>query len=323
MALVPWLSFAGEPQQPVAPSSTKRSYVASRFGLELDGQFAGWVDSVQGGQAISDVVTGPSSVQKKHIANVKYEDITLNCGIAVSKDFYDWIKASLGGKIMRRNGAVVTCDYDFKVKSRLEWSNAAITEIGFPACDAASKDPAKMTIKFTPEMTRFTVSNPSTIYPHNNSGLQEQKKWLPSNFRLEIAGIDCSRVNKIEAITAKTVYPGNPARGVVALANAQAQLPVSNITLAVPEPYAESFYKWHQAFVIEGKNGTQGEKTGKLEYLTPDLKSSLFALTFQRLGILKFTPAVIGTGPMAIRQVQVELSCGNIGFDYGAAAALG
>src|SRR5262249_6523263 len=155
--------------------------------------------------ATSDVVTekiGPDQLQRKHAGNGKYEDITLACGTGMSKAFYEWITGFIAGHNIRKNGAIVTCDYNYKEISRLEFNTGLITEFGMPALDAASKDAAKMTIKFSPEFTRVAAktggAQASTL-----PAQKVQKKWLPSNFRVQIPGLDCTKVNKIEAITVK------------------------------------------------------------------------------------------------------------------------
>src|SRR5258706_3586664 len=116
----------------------------------------------------------------------------------MSRAFYQWIRESWDQRSPRKNGAVIAGDYDYKEHSRLEFSNGLITEVGFPACDGASKDAAKMTVKLGPELIRIVAGSGKPL-----PGAKVQKKWLPANFRLEIAGLDCSKVNKVEAITIK------------------------------------------------------------------------------------------------------------------------
>ena len=46
-------------------TADKRGYVSGKYGIELDGIMAGWVSSVEGGHATSDVVSekvGPDHV---------------------------------------------------------------------------------------------------------------------------------------------------------------------------------------------------------------------------------------------------------------------
>src|SRR6266571_807027 len=130
--LRPWVSLAADAQ--LTPGKAERSYTAGKYALEIDGQFAGWLESAEGGHATSDVVGEKAereSIQRKHIAGVKYEDITVTCGAGMSRNFYEWIRASLDKQYSRKNGALITCDYNYKELSRTEWSNALITEVGF------------------------------------------------------------------------------------------------------------------------------------------------------------------------------------------------
>src|SRR5262249_14790536 len=157
-ALQPLALLEAEAQQPVTTARDPRSYVGTRYGVELDGQFAGWIEFAQGGAATAPVglgKAGPDNIQRKHLAGVKYEDSVVSCGTGMSKSFYEWIKATLDRKFVRKNGAIIAFDYNFKPRSRLEWANGLITEVGFPACDAASRNLAKMNIKITPAFTRM------------------------------------------------------------------------------------------------------------------------------------------------------------------------
>jgi len=180
-----------------------RAFGAGKYGCELDGIMAGWLHSAEGGHATSDVVTeklGPDHIARKHIGGVKYEDITVTCGTGMSKAFYNWMKDSFDHKHSRKNGAIIAANYDFKELTRLTFYNGLITEVGMPALDAASKDAAKMTIKFAPEYTRFSASvgGGATISGKYASDAKIQKKWLPANFRLKIEGLEvpCVKVTR-------------------------------------------------------------------------------------------------------------------------------
>src|SRR5437588_2334025 len=195
--------------QVAGATNNQRAYTAGRYALYLDTAMAGWVQSVEGGNATSDVVVeklGPDHIQRKHLAGVKYEDIAIHCGAEMSKAFFDWIKATVGRSYTRRNGAIGIADYNLKETARMSWVNGLISEIGFPALDAASKDAARLSVKFAPEYTRLTQGAGAVTSP--GKAVME-KKWLSSNFRLQIAGLDCTRVNKIEAFTIKQAVVTN------------------------------------------------------------------------------------------------------------------
>jgi len=298
-----------------------RGYMAGKFGLEIGKSTAGWVQSCEGGHATSDVVVekvGSDCYQHKHLAGVKYEDITVNCATGMSKGLYDWIKASFDNKHMRNDGAIHSCDYDHNIVSTLNFHQALITEIGFPALDAASKDAAKMSIKFSPEWTEWKKGSGKVDPSKYALGKGEQKKWLPANFRLVIAGLEegCKKVNKIEALTLKQKVVENPVGELRTYEKEPANLEVPNLVITLAESHADAFYQWHHDFVIKGDNGQDKEKGGTLEYLTPDLKTTLFTLTFHQLGIFKLTPEKVEAGSENIRRLKAEMYCEKIDFAY-------
>ncbi len=303
----------------MAFTADKRGYIAGKYGIELDGINAGWVSSAEGGHATSDVVNekiGSDHIIHKHIAGVKYEDITVTCGTGMSKGFYDWIKASFDHNYARKNGAVITADFNYKEYTRLNFFNALITEIGFPALDAASKDGAKMTIKFSPEYTRMQAKGGSSIAGSYKNDQTLQKKWLPSNYKLVIDGLDCTRVNKIEAITVKQKVVENPTGELRDYEREPAHLEIPNLVVTLAESHAEKWYEWHENFVIKGDNGDNKEKGGSLTYLAPDLKTELFTITFSHLGIFKLTPEKVEAGSENIRRVKAEMYCEEMKFEY-------
>jgi phage tail-like protein len=310
-------------------TASKRGYVAGKYGVELDGIMAGWVWSAEGGHATSDVIVeklGPDHIQKKHIAGVKYEDISVSCGTGMSRAFYEWIKASFDHKYARKSGAIIAADYDYNEYSRLTFFNGLITEIGFPALDASSKDAAKMSIKFAPEYTRTTTTQgggPSVAGGKYSIDAKTQKKWTPANFRLRIDGLEdsCTRVNKIEAITLKQKVVENPVGELRDYEKEPAVLEVPNLVVTFPESHSKPFYDWHENFVIKGNNGDDQEKGGTLEFLTPNLSEVLFTITFSHLGIFKLTPEKVESGSENIRRLKAEMYCEDMKFDYKAAWA--
>jgi phage tail-like protein len=302
-------------------TADKRGYVAGKYGIELGDALAGWVQSVEGGHAFSDVVNeklGPDHIIHKHIAGVKYEDITITCGTGMTKPFYEWIKASFDHKYDRKDGAVVTADYNYKEISRMTFFHALISEIGFPALDASSKDAAKMTIKIMPETTRMKTGSGKQL---GKVEAKIQKKWLPSNFRLKIDGLDCTRVNKIDAIVVRQKIIDNPVGELRDYQKEPAHLEIPNLVVTLAESHADTWYKWHEDFVINGDNGADKEKNGTLEYLTPDLKESLFTITFSHAGIFKLDLEKPEAGVDTIRRVKAELYIEDMKFDYHAAWA--
>jgi hypothetical protein len=311
----------------------RRAYVGGNFALEIDGLSTGWLLSAEGGMPSADVIlesTGPSHLQHKHIAGLKFDDITLSFGSGMSKVFWERLKDSFERRRYSRiSGAVVAADYKFREKWRLEFSDALVGELTFPGLDASSKEPCKCVLKLLPERAKMSGGDgrddEGDDYVIRDAKDQaKQHRWSPSNFRLNIDGLDASRVYKIEPITLrqKTVdFAIGEERGIQ---KEPVQVEYPNLRVTIPESHSRSWWSWYQSFVVDGKNSEPDEKTGTLEYLSPSLgNTTLLALDLFGLGIYKATPDRAEAGSEAIRRVTFELYCERIGFDYRRGSTFG
>jgi phage tail-like protein len=327
--------FAGVPAGAATEALPQaRTYTAVNYGLEIDGQFAGWVRSAEGGHATSDVVMeqmGADHIQRKHIAGVKYEDIAVTFGADMSKAMYDWIKASFDRQLTRKNGAIIAADYNYKEIARVEFYGALISEVGFPALDAASKDAAKMTIKFSPEYTRYKKGDGKALPLPPKA----PKLWLPSKFRLHIDGLDAAtRVSKIEALVVKQKVAEDAVGDGRDYQQEPASLEIPNLVITMPDTLRQGsqrfqtdafgmdnpLYAWLDDFVVMGNNGDEQEKSGSLEYLASD-GTLLFRLSFSHLGIFTLTSDRLRIGSDQTGRVKAELYCEEMRFEYSAQTA--
>ncbi len=293
------------------------NYTAGKYALELDGVMVGYLWSAEGGEPTGAVVTeklGPDHVQRKHIGAVKYEDITITCGTSMSSAFYQWIKDTFDYKSTRKNGAIVTMDYSYRVLSRMMFNNAMIKEVGFPALDASSKDTAKLTVKLAIEYS--TKSNSTAPVAGGAFGPKLEKKWLPANFILRIDGLDDAmiRVNKIDPIIIKQKIVENVVGGQRDYEKAPSSIEFPNLVVTFPESHAASVEKWRDDFIVRNNNS---EKTGSLEFLSPNLQDVYFKLTFTNLGIFKLASDKIESGSEKIRRSKAEMYCEEMKFDVG------
>lgn len=310
-------------------SKNNRGYGIGKYGIELQHTMAGWVKSVEGGHATAEVVTekiGSDHLAKKHLAGVKYEEISFQCGTGMSTGIYDWIKTGFNQTSINRgreDGAVVFADYDYNEVTRLDWQAGLITEFGMPALDAASKDAALMSVKFKPEITRKKIGGGGKVtFPADAS---RQKQWLPSNFRLRVDGCENGSkwVNKIEALTIKQKVAEHAVGEIRDYQQEPTSVEVPNLVITLSEAHAEEFYRWHEDFVIKGNNGEDAEKGAVLEYLSANLATTLFTLKFFHLGVFKISPDKVEAGGEPIRRLKVEMYCENIEFDYNKSATFG
>ena len=93
---------------------------------------------------------------------------------------------------------------------------------------------------------------------------------------------------------------------------------LGNLTVTIAESHADSWYKWLDDFVVRGNCGEDKEKSGSLAYLTPDLKTELFTVSFSNLGIFKLGEEAIEAGSEGIRRVKAELYVEKMHFDFNA-----
>jgi phage tail-like protein len=299
-------------------TNDQRSYTAGKYALDLDGKFAGWIKSVEGGYATADVIVekvATDLIWHKHIAGVKYDDITLSCGTAMSKAFYEWLQASVDHQAKRiTSGAIIAADYNFKETGRLNFFNALITEVGFPALDAASKDAASMSLKFAVETTRQLTATGSPI--KGDLGTGQQKKWTPANFRLAVDGLEdaCKWVNKVEALTVKQKVVDNPLGEFRDFQKEPAHIEFPNLVITVAESHADKFYQWHEDFVIKGNCDQTKEKGGSLTYLASDSKTELFTINFTGLGIFSAKSEKSESASENIKRVKFEMYAEQLTF---------
>jgi hypothetical protein len=285
------------------------------FHLELDGAAVGWIKGVQGGVAFADVVTeklGGDHIAKKHIAGVKYEDISVSTEMGTVKGFYNWIKASFDHAAVHKNGSVVGDSAGLKQRSSGDFFNALITEIGMPALDAASKDAAKMTIKLTPEYTRVVQRVGKTPLP--KPGAKTRGNW-----KLEIDGIDARRVSKIDAFTWKqSIELSQSGAGGGAFAFEPGKIDIPNLSVYMPPDAASPWVEWQDDFLINGNNGDDKERSGSLIFFN-DAGDELGRFTLSHLGLFKLTPEKVESGSEAIRRVKAEMYCEDMSFKFGTA----
>ena len=295
-----------------APPPT-RSYNVGHFALEISGNVVGFVTGTEGGSAFGDVVKVPGEefFFKKHLGNAGFRDIRIEFGADMEKSFYNSISLALQGQQVRLSGAIVGADFQGTVRSRLEFQEALITEVTFPALDATSKDAAKMSIVLSPEHTVLNRKASGKLSPPS---VKTQKRWLTANFRFAIDGIDTTRVSKVEALTVKlpriTFGECLHCDGV---ASGPTKVDFPDLVITTGEP-ADSLYDWFEAFVLDGNNDDASERSGSIQYLASDLKTVLFTLNFKNLGIFDLMPVAVDAGGNAVPKLLTSMYCETMEF---------
>ena len=300
-----------------AGAADARSYVSGYFALELGGASTGFLKSIDGGSIRGEVVNEPGSAtyyQKKHIGNVKYGEFTAELGLSMSKSVYDWISSSLAGSYERKSGAIVAADFKLVEQARREFEDALLTEIGFPALDASSKDVASLTIKIAPDrITRKKPSGATTSAPSP----AKQKKWLQSNFRFTLGDLPTQRINKIDAITVKQTAVTDDLGDARDYLKEPGKLEFPNVTITFAAADAPAWEAWHEDFVVNGNNEEGKEKSGTIVFLSADLQEPLAHIELHQVGIVSVEPERQDASQEAIRRMKAELYCERMTFQLG------
>jgi hypothetical protein len=173
-------------------------------------------------------------------------------------------------------------------KERMPVSFRLITEVGFPAMDAAANDPCYLTLTFAPEYTRHKPAGTATPSPVTTP----PDAWLPSNFRLEIDGLDCSRVIRIDAFTVKQKTVGDSIGDPRDQLKEPGQIEFPNLAITMAETAVPTWLDWFESFVVKGRNDETQEKRGALVFLSPNRLTELGRVTFYNLGIFRMAPAM-------------------------------
>ena len=303
--------------------ATNRAYTAGQLELELDREHAGWLYSFEGGMASSDVVTekfGPDVLMHKHLSPIKFDDISVSCGAAMSPRFTDWVNKSFSSDYERRGGALIQGNYDMKEMFRVTFQNALVCEVGFPTCDASSKENAKLNIKFTPEYTTILHSPGGGSPIFGPIKPKTQKLWLCRNFDGGIDGFPTGlfrRMSKIEPIVVKQKVVEYPTGELRDAWKEPATVEYPNIVMTIPEVDAAPFFKWYKEFVIDGRCDPAQEKTGHIQYLSED-KQNIANIDLYGLGLFKLTPTKAESQSENIRAVKVEMYCERLTYQITA-----
>jgi hypothetical protein len=271
---------------------TGRRRAAGQFALRLGDEQSTDVTVLaghaSGGAVYGDVVSetdGATPVTKKHLGPTRYESFALPVGIVMSTQLLDWLAASWGPQPPEKDGAVLSLDPQMTVLREAGFTEALVTETTFPTFDAASAEMGHVTVRV----------QPAAIEVRPGSGKlslfgAKQKLWRTANFRVDIDGLDCKRVNRIESFTVRRqVEIQATGDGTIELVPGSVEFPDLLITLSVVG--VETWADWHEEFVVQGHSDEGFERDGSLSFLSTDLKSELGRIDLHHLGIVRLLPA--------------------------------
>ncbi|WP_428261591.1 phage tail protein [Haliangium sp.] len=306
-----------------ATQNANRAYSAAHFVLELDGNNSvGVIRSVDGGGVKSEIMTyqmGDNHDLWRQISKPKYEDLKIEFGMSMSKEFYNWIKAFFDGEVVRKNGAVVAGDFHYKERARREFQEAIISEISFPKLDGGDKNPCYMTASLAPETLRFAKGTMRDL--ETTIGKMNQKLWTSANFELRLDGFEaaCKRITKVDGFTIKQQVHDYHAGNQRDPLRVPGLLEFPNITFYVPEADAQAFIDHFNEFGIGGKVQKPARHTGGI-VCRDHAANDLCTVSLKGVDIASVVPEKSDSTSEEIKQVKVELAIESMAFDYNDSA---
>lgn len=305
-----------------------RSFSTGRFALFVDGEALGFVKSVSGGNIKGEVAiqqTGPNKVMKKHLAGIKHEEITVECGLRMGRSVYDWIQSSFtvspkakNTSRRTRSGEIISADFDYKARRATIFSDAHITQLTVPALDRNSKEPVYMAITLNPQQLRHEKRN-----GERRTRIKDKKKkqWLASGFTIEMGDLPCKRVAKINGFTIKQKVVSDQVGEMREPTKHPGKVEVPNIKLTFSVRDASPWEDWFNSFVIEGKCADGDELNGQITFLGPNHKDELGRITLRHVGIISLQPATYHAKKSTVTQMEAELYVEEMKFVFNEADA--
>jgi len=272
--------------------------------------------SIEGGSIKADVLTyqnGGTYDRWRQLGKPKFEDIKLQIGMAMSKEFYTWMESFFTGKAIRKDGAIIAADFYYKERARREFTNAMIKELTFPKLDGQDKNTAYMSVALAVEDIKFLKGKGAEL--KQNAGGAEQKAWKACNFRLFLGDFDCTRVTKVDSFTIKQNVLEYASGGSRWASKTPSAIDFPQLSFYLPESDAQPLFDHFTRRGVKGEVPGAGRLNGHLEMFDNE-KTTVFNVAFVNVDIANIQPDKADATSEEIKQVKVDLYVEAMTFTY-------
>jgi hypothetical protein len=291
------------------PAGTLTGYLAGAALLTIEGTQAGVLRQVKGGTARGEVTTlkiGTSTIPKKHLAGLKYEDISFTAPLT-AKPLTDWVAAFLKGSFLQKSGSIAGLpDASGALPVVREFQHAFLADVTFPALENSSREPGFLTVTLTPESTTLKSG---AAGGHGSAS----RGW--TQFRFEMAGLDGTKVARIESFTVHQQMTESELGAQRNSTREPSTVEFPNLKITMAEAGAGSWAAWLQDFTVNGNAGDDKEREGAIVLMAEGTElARVKLLNCGIVGLVSVEPAgqsvhagqAISTGA---RRMTAELYC--------------
>jgi hypothetical protein len=188
----------------------------------------------------------------------------------------------LDGSKPRLDGRFMVLGADGSPQMQRGFTQALITELGFPALDARQPGQIYLRLTLVPPETR---SEPGAASP--SGGYRGNKTAVSVGFSLQLDGLDPRWVSRIEPFTIAASGRNQEQAGPIHAA--------TRLTVTIAPAGAAQLTSWLESFVVMGNHQQGAERSLVLRILNPDMTSAL-------------TLGGHGVGILALRRVPSDQS---------------
>jgi len=299
-----------------APST--KNFPNGHFELTVDGHGPGSaiVKGVEGGMLKAASTEEPLAgfhLRGRHASTREIEPLSLEFGMSGAR----WALKQIEDVINRRqhnkvSGTILHADQNMVQQYSYQFSDARLTEISFPKCDAKSKEAAFIKVKLQPESIDFTLAKGAKLAAQPQA---KHKPWLCSAFRLTIDDFSDATdfATTVEGLTIKIGAKPLQTGGFFRPQYNPTKIELPKLSFTVPLAYAQPLLDWYRAAIFNekgvvdgGGRGGEFEHSGSLEFLDPTKTKTVYEIDFEGIGIEGLSILKSEANQVSTKMVKVD-----------------
>lgn len=288
-----------------------RPGIANQTALELDGQFAGWLRSLQPpGYQVDTVVAplGPGGAARL-AANVGITSMAAEFDLVQPGALLEWALSLPRADASPRAGAGLVFDLNRKLVRRIAWSEGLLTELRLPTLDAASKLPFSVGLSWLPGSVAYPKAGGETV---PGATVTRKKGPLLSNFRVQGLPFDSRWITRV-ALPTVTARLAEETHGVGRLPSRhQTAVDLGELRLELSAAGRDAALAWVGKTIADGVIADSEYLSLTIELLDASLKNVLASLTLSGCGLLGYAEEALDGNADRMPGVSLRLGVGHL-----------
>jgi hypothetical protein len=298
-------SVEAAPVRPIVPGQSV---------LSINGKFEQVLTAKNGGTLVGKVieVRRPDGQVFKEIGQLENEELSMEMPVTEGLDVFDWINLVSVNRQETRNLSVTNCDQNLNITSARDYNQSIPTEFSLSNMDATKAEAGKVFLKVKPgQVLENTTSGKCQI------ATKSKTRWLSSNFKVEINGVDLRAVRSVEnlklqiKLSEQTSGSGRLPRSALI-----SQISLSNFRLTASTSDRKELEKWFNSFVIQGQNSDQDEKTASIILLDQTMRTEIGRIRLFNVGIFRLSDDFEQAGGREVSFLTADLYAERVEFDF-------